>query len=158
MLARFDEVHEEIIEVQRMLRQRFVQGRACLDIRLDGEHQLLHRRLFMSVADDVEALHHRNAGLEHGRELTREESDVLGLDLLAALEELRLLLHPFRQHALTSQVGLHGGFRSGEHLALDAFALLVGAFPDELELLSGSYLGHGYCPELIDRSIQRCTG
>ena len=77
MLAGLDQVHEQVVEVQRMLGQRLVQRGAGLDVGLDGEHQLLHRRLVVAVADDVEALHHRDAGLQHRRELAREQRDVL---------------------------------------------------------------------------------
>jgi hypothetical protein len=54
LFAGLDQVHEQIVEIQRMLRQRFVQRAAALDVRLDVEHQLLHRRLLVAVADDLE--------------------------------------------------------------------------------------------------------
>ena len=43
---------------------------------LDVEDQLLHRRLFVADADDLERLHQRDAGREHGRELAAEDRDV----------------------------------------------------------------------------------
>src|SRR5690606_41003397 len=42
---------------------------------------LLHRGLLVPVADDVEALDHRDAGLQHRCELTGEERDVFRRDL-----------------------------------------------------------------------------
>ena len=47
--------------------------------------------------------------------------------------------HPL-SFALAPQIGFHRCFGDREHLALDALALLVGAFPDVGELLRRSYL------------------
>ena len=162
MLARFDQVDEQVVEVQRMLGERLVQRGAGLDVAFDRQHQLLHRRLVVAVADDVEALDHRDTRLQHRGELAREQRDVLGGDLLAALEELHFLAHALGEHALAAQVGFDGRLGHREHLALDALALLVGAFPDEGELLSRSYLSHGSVLRvdfalLSLRIIPRCT-
>ena len=54
-----------------------MQRAAALDVRLDVENQLLHRRLFVAVADDLERLHHRDARRHHGRELAAEYRDIL---------------------------------------------------------------------------------
>ncbi len=91
VLAGLDEVHEQVVEVQRMLGERRVQRVAGLDVRLDGQHQLLHRRLVVADADDLERLHHRDAGGQHRGELAAEDRDVFGGDLAFALEELALL-------------------------------------------------------------------
>ena len=69
-----------------------MQRGAAFDVGLDVEDQLLHRRLVVAVADDLERLHQRNARGQHGRELAAEHRDVFGLDLAAGLERLRLLL------------------------------------------------------------------
>ncbi len=69
MLARLDEIHEQIVEVQRMLGERLMQRRAALDVGLDVEDQLLHGGLLVAVADDLEGLHQRNARRDHGGEL-----------------------------------------------------------------------------------------
>src|SRR5262245_16447515 len=121
-----------------------MERRARLDIRLDRKHELLHGRLLVTVTDDVEALHHRDTGLEHRRELAGEQRDVLGDDLLAALEELHFLADALREHALAAQVGFDRSLGHGQHLSLDALAFLVRAFPDEGKLLGGCYLGHGF--------------
>ena len=100
-----------------------------------AQDQLLHRRLVVAIADDVEALHHRNTGLQHGRQLTGKQRDVLGVNLLAALEELRLLADFLGDDALLAQVGTHRRFGGRQHAAFEALALLVHAFPDEGKLL-----------------------
>ena len=61
----------------------------------------------------------------------RANSAMSSVDLLAALEQLRLLADALGQHALAAQVRFDRGLGDGQHLALDALALLVGAFPDE---------------------------
>ena len=86
LFAGFDEVHEQIVEMQRMFAERFVQRGAAFDVRLDVEDELLHGRLVVAVADDFERLHQRNTGGQHGGELAAEHRDVFGLDLAAALE------------------------------------------------------------------------
>ena len=53
--------------------------------------------------DDVERLQQRHAGLQHRRELAREERDVLLVDRAAAAE--RLLLDLDDADALAAQVG-----------------------------------------------------
>ena len=68
-----------------MLGERLVQRGAAFDVGLDVENQLLHRRLVVAGADDLERLHQRNAGGQHGGELAAEDRDVAGVDL-AALE------------------------------------------------------------------------
>ena len=54
LFAGLDQVHEQIVEMQRMFAERFVQRRAAFDIGLDVEDELLHRRLVVAVADDFE--------------------------------------------------------------------------------------------------------
>ena len=92
LFAGLDQVHEQIVEMQRMLAERLVQRGAAFDVGLDVENELLHRRLVVAVADDLEGLHQRNTGGQHGGELAAEHRDVFGLDLAAGLEGLRLLL------------------------------------------------------------------
>ncbi len=78
-------------------------------------------------------------------------------DLLAALEQLRLLAHAFREHALTAQIGFDRGFGHREHLSFDALAFLVRAFPHEGELLAGCYLGHGLGPCSMTMQVSAVT-
>ena len=84
LLTGLDQIDEQVIEVQREFRQRFMQRAAALDVGLDVEHQLLHGRLFMPVADDLECLNHGDAGRHHGRELAAEYRDILHRDFAAA--------------------------------------------------------------------------
>src|SRR5262249_15206833 len=65
-------------------------------------------------AEDLEALHQRQARVDHGRELAREDHQVLGLDPLLQEREvlpdvLRLLLDRDRVEHLGAQLGDHGG-------------------------------------------------
>jgi hypothetical protein len=91
--------------MQRVLAQRLMQRRAAFDVGLDVEDQLLHRRLFVAVADDLERLDERDTRGEHRRELAAEHRDVFRLDLAAALESLRLFLDPVDRDALAAKVG-----------------------------------------------------
>ena len=52
---------------------------------------LAHRGVAVALADDVERLQQRHAGLHHRRELAREERDVLLGDLLAAARDVCFL-------------------------------------------------------------------
>jgi hypothetical protein len=83
--------------------------RAALDVLFDRQQQVLHARVFVAAADDVERLHQRHAGGHHGRQLAGEDGDVLTGDLaLAAAEQrLRLLADLERIDALAAQVGAH---------------------------------------------------
>ena len=61
---------------------------AGLYVLLDGIDQLLHARIFMALADDVERLGHGYARLQHGGQLTGKNGDILGFDLLFYFEQL----------------------------------------------------------------------
>src|SRR5262249_36600101 len=136
LFARLHEVHVQIVEVERMLAERLVERRAAFDISLDVEHQLLHCRLVMPVADDFERLHQRNAGGEHGGELAAEDRDVFRLDLAAALEERALLADLDRDDSLAAQVGAQSLLTGGETSPLELVALLVLAHPVELDVFA----------------------
>ena len=43
LLTSLNEVHEQVVKVDRVLGQRFGQGATALDVSLDGQDQLLHR-------------------------------------------------------------------------------------------------------------------
>ncbi len=139
LFAGLDQIHEQIVEVQGVLRQRFMQGAAAFDVRLDVEHQLLHRRLFMAIADDFEGLHHGNAGRHHGRELAAEHGDIHGVDLAAGSKRLALGLDTCGGDALTAQVGTQRCFVRSKRLAAHLVAALILALPQEL----GFFLARG---------------
>ena len=136
MFAGLDEVHEQVVEVERMLGQRLVQRVAGLDVGLDRQHQLLHRGLVVADTDDLERLHHRDARSEHRGQLAGEDRDVFRGDLAFALEELAFLLDLGRGNALPSEIRAHLHFGLGQAPPLDAVALAVLAFPQERELLA----------------------
>ena len=71
--------------------------------------------------------------LHHGRELAREDRDVLLLDRLAAAHAA--LLHLVDHHALAAQARAHHGLAAGAHLAAHDLAVLVLAFPLEDDFL-----------------------
>ena len=142
MFASFDQVHEQVVEIQRVLGQRLMQRIAGLDVTLDREHQFLHGRLVVAHADDLERLHHRDAGIEHRGQLPGEERDVLRRDLALALEHRRFFANTRRRDALLAQVGAHIHLVAREPTSLDAVALLVLAFPEEGRLFDDSF-GHG---------------
>jgi hypothetical protein len=112
-----------------MFAQRLVQRGAAFDVSLDVEHQLLHRRLVMARADDLEGLHQGNAGAQHGGELTTENRNVLGPDLAPGLEGLGLLADARSDHALAAQLVLECLLTLGNAAALDALTLFVHALP-----------------------------
>ncbi len=87
LLAGLDQVHVQVVEIERVLGEGLVQRTAALDVQLDVEDQLLHRRLFMADADDLEGLHQRDARRQHGRELAAEHRDVHRADPAAGAEE-----------------------------------------------------------------------
>src|SRR5271155_5139780 len=89
----------------------------------------------MTVADDLEGLHHRNTGRHHGGELTAEYSDVLVRDLAAARERLALGLYARGGHALTPQVGAQGRLIRRKGLAAHLVAALVLSLPEKLGFL-----------------------
>ena len=142
VLAGLDQVDVEVVEIERVLGKRDVERVAGLDVRLDGEHELLHRRLVVADADDLERLHHRDAGREHGGELAAEERDVLALDLAVGLEEMPFLADLGDGDPLPPQVGAQLRLVLGQAAALDAIALAVLALPEEGELLACNCLSH----------------
>src|SRR5205807_7690314 len=133
VLAGFHEIHVQVVEVERMLAERFVERGAALDIGLDVEDELLHGGLLMPVADDLERLHERDARGEHGGELAAEYRDVAGGGF-ATRADLALPADPRRRHALTAQLGTQGRLVGREALALDARAALVLALPGERDV------------------------
>ncbi len=77
LLARLDEVDEQVVEIQRMLAERLMERGTGFDIALDVEDQFLHRRLVVTVADDLECLYERDTRGQHRGELAAEYGDVL---------------------------------------------------------------------------------
>ena len=130
VLAGLDQVHEQVVEVQRVLGERLVERVARLDVGLDRQHQLLHRRLVIADADDLERLHHRDAGAEHRGELAAKIAMSSGVTLPSRLKELAFLADLGRGDTLPAQVGTHLHLVLGETASLDLVSLPVLAFPD----------------------------
>ena len=85
-LAGRDEVDVELVEDLRMLPERVGERRALLDAVLHAEQDLLERLVLALVREDVEALHERQAGVDHRRELAREDLQILRPDAGADLD------------------------------------------------------------------------
>src|SRR5580765_3873306 len=114
-----------------MLAERLVQRGAALDVRLDLEQEPLHRGLVVARANDLERLHERDAGAQHGRELAAEDGDVAGVDLAAGPGCGGLLLDAGGGDALAAQFAAHCLFARGHGAALDFLALAVAPLPVE---------------------------
>src|SRR6266436_7817809 len=130
MLARFHQIHEQVVEVERMLGERLMQRGTAFDVGLDVENELLHGGLFMAVADNFERLHQRNARGQHGGQLAAEDRDIARIDP-AARAALTLLADARGRDALTAQLRAQSLLIGREALALDARAALVLALPGE---------------------------
>src|SRR5436305_696206 len=130
MLAGFHEIHEQVVEVERMLGERLMERSTSFDVGLDVEDEPLHRGLVIAGADDLERLHQRNARGEHGGELAGENRDIARVDP-AARVSLTLLSDARGRHALTAQLGAQSLLVGREALALDARAALILALPGE---------------------------
>ena len=76
-LAGGDHVDEEVVERLRVLAHRLGEGRARLDVLAHGEDDLLEESAVLLAAEDLEALHERQAGVDHDRELAREDREAL---------------------------------------------------------------------------------
>src|SRR4051812_17816654 len=102
-----------------------------LDVAFDIQYELLHCWLVIAVADDLECLHHGDAGREHRGELTAEYRDIARVDFAAPAESLRLFADPRRRDSLPTQLGAQGRLIGSEALTFDARAALILAFPGE---------------------------
>ncbi len=127
-----DEVHEESVKDLRVTSQALGEGPALLHVRLDVLQDRVELLVLALRAEDVEALHQREARVDHRRELTHEDDQVLlghraaqvdmeFLGLLLDLEGIELLRAETRGHHV-------GGIRLHDPLAgLSVRAL---RFPD----------------------------
>src|SRR3546814_3077565 len=64
LLAGFDQIDDQFVEIQRKLAQTFGEGIATLDVRFDRHDHLAEARVLMAAADDHQRLHKRHAGAE----------------------------------------------------------------------------------------------
>ena len=85
-----------------MLAHRVGQRRARLHVGAGRQNRVREVLVLFLRAENVEALHQRQPGVDHHRELTGEHREVLGGDLLPGLARLDLLRRGLR-------LGLRGG-------------------------------------------------
>ena len=128
-LARGNHVGEQRVEGLRMLLHRVGERRAALDVAARREDDRGEVLVLFLRAEDLEALHQRQAGVDHHRELAREDGQVLGVDALgfasarlgaAAFSLTGLILRD--EHLLAAQRGDGGIHRVGDALAGDGLA------------------------------------
>jgi len=72
-----------------MFAERVGDGVTGFDVEHDLARDILERRVFTLVREDVEGLHERQTGVDHRRELAREDDDVAHLDRPAAFLSIR---------------------------------------------------------------------
>ena len=134
-LARRDHVGEQRIERLRVLLHGVGQRRAAFDVRPGREDRLGEVLVFLLAAQNLEALHERQAGVDHDGELADEDRQVLRIDLLAELALLgwrggRLLLgrrDARDEHLLAAQRRDDGIGVVGDALAVDGFSAACAA-------------------------------
>ena len=86
LLARGDEVAVEVVEGLGVLPFRLVQGRAGLDVILDGLDDFLEISVFLLFLEDAQALDERQLGVDEDGQLAAVDGQVFEPDLLP-LEE-----------------------------------------------------------------------
>ena len=121
-----------------MAAQRVAERRALLDVRLDVAQGRLEDHVLLLVGEDVEALHERQAGVDHRGELAREGDELFGADARAELEAAKraALLDLDGVELLLAQAVLDGGLRLGLHRALAQLAGARSRFPGKISHLS----------------------
>ena len=152
LFAGIDQVHVQLVEVQGVLAQGLRERGAALDVGLDAQHHLAHGRFVVTATDDLQRLHQRHAGGEHGRDLAAEHGDVEGVDLALALgEQGRGLAHRDGVDALLAQAELDEVGSRPTRLALDAVAFAIKALPFEGIFLGRLGGGGGHSGQLASR-------
>src|ERR1039457_4642921 len=135
-LAGGDHIHEEVVERLGVLTHRLGERGAGFDVLPHGQDDLLEEAAVLLAAQDLEALHERQAGVDHDRELAREDREAPGAD--AASAELRhgqllaLLLDRRDVDLPAPEVGDREILRIGDEDAARRASLPRAALPDEL--------------------------
>ena len=129
-LARRNHVREQRIERLRMLLHRIRQRGAAFDVGPSRENDRCEVLVFFLRSEDLETLNERQAGVDHDRELAREDRQVLRADAFARW--LGGLGRRFLQRAdlrdedlLAAQGGNRPVHRFGDALASDRAAPAV---------------------------------
>ena len=95
-LAGRHQVHEQLIEYGRVLRQGVGKGGTALHALLHLQEHILEGPVLLLAGKDLQALDQGKAGVYHGGELAGEDDDLLGRHLLSAeTGELQLHRHAF---------------------------------------------------------------
>ena len=105
--AGFDHVGGEVIEDDRVLPHCVGQCRAAFHRGPHAGQRLLKRLVFLVGRQDFQTLHQGQAGIDHDRELAKEDRDVLGLDLCRTecghREFFALFANGARRNAIAAQ-------------------------------------------------------
>ena len=131
LLAGFHQIAEQFIKIARVLADGVCEIVAGGHIIAHCAHEFRHGRVLQTVAHNLEGLYQRNAGFHHGGQLTAEDGDVAGSDLLflRAEEVLGLALDACGNDALLAQLCLHQRLAGPGHFTLGFLAVLVRALP-----------------------------
>jgi hypothetical protein len=132
-LARGDHVDVELVEALRVLTHRVGEAGTALDVHPRLLQDLAEGLVLLLAAQDLEALHERQARVDHHRELASEDREVLRGNPAAELgqhELAPLLLHGRDQDLVAPQDLHHGFFVVGDPLAGNHLAVAGLALPD----------------------------
>ncbi|MCY1419119.1 hypothetical protein D9M71_347010 [compost metagenome] len=130
LLAGIHQVAIQLIEIPGLLAQGGGETAACRNFLFQFVHQLAHGRIVEALADDVEGLQQRHAGLHHRRHLPGEQGNVLGLDTLAHAENRMVFFANLaRTDALLAQFRLDQRRVLSAEFAGHFCAFAVDAFP-----------------------------
>ncbi len=133
-LAGRDHVREQVVEGLRVLAHRVRQAGAALDVHAGLLQDPAEGLVLLLAAQDLQALHERQARVDHDRELAREDGERLRRDAAAEPRQghlLSLLLDRGDEDLLASEQRHHGFLVVGDLLARDGLAVARLALPDE---------------------------
>src|SRR5882724_126815 len=89
--ARFDHVHVQRVEDLRRGSHRSGKRRASFDLTARADQDLLKEFVLLLTRQYLETLHERQTGVDHDRELAREDREFLGLHATAELGHVEFL-------------------------------------------------------------------
>ncbi len=131
-LARGDHVDVEIVEGCRVFAHRLGERGPALHILSHLEDDFLKDLVVLLLTEDVEALHQRQAGVDHHRELAGKDREVFRLDATAELRQgdlLAFLLDGGDDDLLATESGDYRIFTVADEDAGLCGAVAVAAFP-----------------------------
>ena len=133
-LAGRDHVGEEVVEGLGVLAHGVGQAGAALHVHAGLLQDLGEGLVVLLAAQDLQALHEGQAGVDHDGELAGEDGEILGGDAAAQLGQgdlLALLLDRGDEDLLAAEQGHDGFLVVGHALAGDGLAFPRLALPDE---------------------------